>query len=51
MIRLKDNVKDLKPMEFQIINNDKVIIKKMIQSDNEVLQVDQIITQLKALIL
>ncbi len=51
MIRLKDNVKDLKPMEFQIINNDKVIIKKLIQSDNEVLQVDQIITQLKALIL
>ncbi|WP_256369614.1 MULTISPECIES: FHIPEP family type III secretion protein [unclassified Fusibacter] len=50
-IRVKDNLNDLSPNEFQILNDDKVLIRKQINSENQQLQVDQIITQLKAIVL
>jgi len=50
-VRIKDNVKDLNANEFQILYDDEIRIKKDLLSEDQSLQIDQIITQLKALII
>ncbi|MBI9011385.1 MAG: MerR family DNA-binding transcriptional regulator [Clostridiales bacterium] len=50
-VRVKDNVKDLNANEFQILYDDEIKIKKDLLTEDQSLQIDQIITQLKALII
>jgi DNA-binding transcriptional MerR regulator len=51
LIRVRDNINDLTPYEFQIIQNDTILIRKTIKSDSIPAQIDQIISNLKAILL
>lgn len=51
LIRVRDNINDLVPNEFQIIQNDITLVRKTIKSDSIPAQIDQIITNLKAILL
>lgn len=50
-VRVKDNIDDLNPFEYQIIQNNEVIIRKNISSKSIFAQIDDMITNLKTLIL
>lgn len=50
-VRVKDNIDDLNPFEYQIIQNNEVIIRKNISSKSISSQIDDMITNLKTLIL
>lgn len=50
-IRLKDNIKALSPNEFQILVDDDIVVKKTLLSTVAQQQVDQIMVQLKALLI
>lgn len=51
LIRVRDNLNDLSPYEFQIIQNETTLVRKVIKSDSIPAQIDQIIANLKAILL
>lgn len=50
-IRVRDNPTDLEPNEYQILQNNNMLIKNLITADSKALQVEHIITSLKSLLL
>ena len=51
LINLKDNTKDLKAYEYQILVNDEIRLKKTLDVTDKNKQMDAILTNLKAIIL
>jgi len=50
-IRLKDNIEELEPYEYQIRVNDRILCKSSIEFDSADRQIDHIITNLKAILI
>lgn len=50
-IRVRDNIKDLKEKEYRVLQNDEVLIKKDINSENKSFQIDHIVSNLKVLLI
>lgn len=50
-IRVRDNIDDLKPNEYRILQNNNTLIQKSINSDNKLTQSEHIIANLKAVLL
>ena len=50
-MRIRDNTIDLKPNEYRILQNNNLLIKKTVKVNDEALQVEHIISNLKSILL